>query len=83
MGRMKAKMHNQVQPLEIAPPRSAHVHFAQGDVQEEIRNFLRAVDSYAARVAKEPRVTFRQHLCSISAGRNEEGLTRDRRSRRH
>jgi hypothetical protein len=43
-------------------------------VEEEIQNFLRAVDSYPARVAKEPRVTFREHLSSISAARNIEVL---------
>jgi hypothetical protein len=80
---MKPKMHHQVQPPEIAPPRSAHVHFVQGDVEEEIQNFLRAVDSYPARVAKEPRVTFREHLSSISAARNVEDARRDSRPRRH
>jgi hypothetical protein len=51
-------MHQQIQPREIVPPRSKVV-------QEEIRNFLRAIDSYPARVAKEPRVSFHQHLCSL------------------
>ncbi len=77
-------MHHQVQPPEIAAPRSAHVPFVQGDVQEEIQDFLQAVNSYPARVAKEPRITFRQHLSSISAARiDDEEERRESRLRRH
>ena len=88
MAGMKLKMQNQVQqnqvqPLEVAPPRSAHVRIIQGDAEEEIQRFLRAVNSYAARVAKEPRVSFQQHLSSIFAARNDEGERRGSRSRRH
>jgi hypothetical protein len=57
---MKSKMRNHVQPLASIPPRSEQV-------RREIQEFLRAVDSYPARVAKEPRVSFQQHLCSIFA----------------
>jgi hypothetical protein len=68
---MKPKM--QVQPLEIAAPRNQQV-------REEIRNFLQAVDSYPARVAKEPRVSFHQHLCSFfAAARDDRRNTRSRR----
>ena len=74
-------MQHQVQPPEIAPPRSAHVHSTQGDVAQEIQNFLEAVDSYPARVAKEPRVTFRQHLSSISSARGDEDKHSERRDR--
>jgi hypothetical protein len=79
---MKPKMQHQVQPRVIAPPRMAQIRRAKREVQEEIQNFLRAVDSYPARVAKEPRVSFQQHLSSIFAARNNEG-ERDRRLRRH
>ena len=81
---MKPKMHQQIQPREIAAPHSAQIRI-QGEAQEEIQNFLRAVDSYPARVAKEPRVTFQQHLCSIFAARNDRNDTyrRDIRLRRH
>lgn len=82
---MKPKMQHQVQPREIAPPRSSQAQIIQGDVEGEIRDFLQAVNSYAARVAKEPRVSFQQHLTSIFAARNsnDEQDRRDSRSRRH
>jgi len=70
---MKQKMQYAVQPRRSAPPRNKQV-------QEEIQNFLRALDSYPARVAKEPRVSFQQHLCSIFAGSDYAG--RDHRARR-
>jgi hypothetical protein len=70
---MKRKMHYQVQPSEIVPPRGEQVH-------EEIQNFLHALDSYPARVAKEPRINFQKHLSSIFAARDESD--RDRRSQR-
>lgn len=57
---MKPKMQCHVQPREIAPPRNKQV-------EGEIRSFLRALDSYPARVAKEPRISFQQHLCSLVA----------------
>jgi hypothetical protein len=79
---MKPKMQHQVQPREIVPPGMAQIQGAKREVQEEIQNFLRAVDSYPARVAKEPRVSFQQHLSSIFATRNNEG-ERDRSPRRH
>ncbi len=52
-------MHGQIQPT-IATARSVQV-------QREIQNFLQALDSYPARVAREPRLSFRQHLCSVFA----------------
>jgi hypothetical protein len=73
---MKLKMQHQVQPREIAPPQTGKVQLLQGEVQEEIQNFLRAVDSYPARVAKEPSVTFQQHLCSIYNDRRDRGPRR-------
>jgi hypothetical protein len=66
---MKRKMHCEVQPGEISPPRSRQV-------REEIQNFLQALDSYPARAAKEPRVSFHQHLCSIFATRNDRAEDR-------
>lgn len=75
----------QVQPRENAPPRGARLR--SGKVEEEIQDFLQAVNSYAARVAKEPRVSFQQHLTSIFAGRNDsdrgEDDRHDRNPRRH
>jgi hypothetical protein len=74
---MKPKMHHQVQPREIAPPRMAQIQGEKREVEKEIQDFLRAVNSYPARVAKEPRISFQQHLCSLFAARNNEG-ERDR-----
>ena len=57
---MKLKMRHQIQPRENVPPRNKRV-------REEIQKFLLAVDSYPARVAKDPGVNFQQHLCSFFA----------------
>ena len=66
---MKPKVHSQVQARQTVPPRCEQVQVQQDEVQEEIRDFLRAVASYPDRAAKEPSVSFHQHLCSIfSAG---------------
>jgi hypothetical protein len=61
---MKPKVFDSDQPREVVPLRSEQV-------QEEIQSFLQAVDSYPARVAKEPSVSFHQHLSSIFAARND------------
>jgi hypothetical protein len=63
---MKPKMQHQAQPLEIIPPQ---VQIVQGEVQQEIPAFLQAVNPYPARVAKEPRVRFQQHLSNMFAAR--------------
>lgn len=55
---MKSRMRNHVQPRES-------VQLRDEQVRREIRGFLRAVDSYPERVAKEPRISFQQHLCGI------------------
>jgi hypothetical protein len=62
---MKSKVHDQVQPRPMLAPRSEPVPFAQAQAQDEIRKFFQALDSYSARAAAEPRVTFHQHLRSI------------------
>jgi hypothetical protein len=82
---MKPKMQHQAQPRDIAPSRGAQIRIIQGNVEEEIRDFLQAVNSYSARVVKEPRVSFQQHLSSIFAARNSEDVSehRDRGIRRH
>jgi hypothetical protein len=75
---MKQKVHYQVQPRQNVPP--------EAQVQQDIQNFIRALDSYPARAAKQPHVTFQQHLCSISAARNDndnnDNARRDTRNRR-
>jgi hypothetical protein len=35
------------------------------EVQREIDSFLRAINSYPDRFAREPYLSFQQHLCSI------------------
>ncbi|HWY23137.1 MAG TPA: hypothetical protein VNX26_18065 [Candidatus Acidoferrum sp.] len=57
---MKRKVQDQLQPRQTGP--------GNAQVQLEIKNFLQAIDSYPARAAKEPDVTFQQHLCSIFVG---------------
>ena len=55
---MKRKMNSVIQPQEIGSPRA-------DQTEREIHNFLLAIDSYPARVAKDPTLTFQQHLCSF------------------
>jgi len=55
---MKPKMQHHVQPRESALQRDQQV-------SNEIQTFLRAVDSYPDRFAKEPRLSFRKHLASL------------------
>jgi hypothetical protein len=67
---MKRKVHYQIQPRQTVPPPSGQIHVEQIQVeqaQEEIDNFLQALESYPARAAKEPHVTFQQHITSIFA----------------
>ena len=53
-------MNYLVQPRETVPPLDAQV-------RQEIAKFLEAVNSYADRVAREPRISFQQHLSSFFA----------------
>ncbi|MFZ0815987.1 MAG: hypothetical protein WAM78_10735 [Candidatus Sulfotelmatobacter sp.] len=66
----KSKMHYHVQPRETAQPRNEQVRL-------EIQNFLYALDSYPARATKEPRISFQQHLSTVSVPTHD-----DRRSNR-
>jgi hypothetical protein len=78
---MKRKMHYQIHPRETVLPRCAPVHVGEGQVKEEIENFLQALDSYPARVAKDPGVSFHQHLSSFfTTAHSDSG--RDNRTRR-
>ena len=65
-------MHGQLQPT-IGTARSVQV-------QREIQSFLQALDSYPARVAREPGLSFRQHLCSVFAAARDH--RRDPRAQR-
>lgn len=66
----KSKMHYHVQPRETIQPRNEQARL-------EIQNFLHALDSYPARAAKEPRISFQQHLSTVSLPARD-----DRRSNR-
>jgi len=82
---MKPKMHYQVQPREIASPPSApnvRKQVQKERVQEEIQSFLQALDSYPARVADEPGVSFHQHLSSLFAARSDSDRSPNDRLRR-
>ncbi len=56
-------MHHHVQPRESERLRNKQASNKQAT--EEIQKFLRALDSYPERVAKEPGVSFRRHLSGI------------------
>ncbi len=65
---------SQTQPSQTQPsqtqsnqPRPTIASSRSMQVQREIQNFLQALDSYPARVAREPRLSFHQHLCSVFA----------------
>lgn len=58
MSSMKSKLQRVVQPVEsLSAPNQ--------QVQAEIECFLQALDSYPARVAKEPRLSFYRYLGSF------------------
>jgi len=73
---MKSKVHYQVQPRQTVPPAIAPADVLQ--VQAEIDRFLQALNSYPARAAKDPRVTFQQHVSSIFAGHDDSSNPRRR-----
>jgi hypothetical protein len=52
---------------------------AEREVQREIDSFLRAVSSYPDRFAREPYLSFRQHLSSIVTGSHSSGTEEDTR----
>ncbi len=49
-----------------------------GDVRREIENFLRALSSYPERFARDPYLSFEQHLFSIAAGEHLSSAARNR-----
>ncbi len=49
------------------------------EVQREIDSFLRAVSSYPDRFAREPYLSFRQHLSSIVTATHTLGTREDSR----
>ena len=71
-------MHYPIQPRESVAPRSGPVLLVRAQVRQEIQSFLHALDSYPARVAKEPGVNFQEHLRSLFVSDNRRH-TRSRR----
>jgi hypothetical protein len=63
---MKSKLQHYVQPGERAARRKEN-----DQVAEEIQVFFRAVDSYPRRFAKEPSLSFHQHLAHFFETRHE------------
>jgi len=55
---MKRTMLDQVQPQVIVSP-------GNRQAEQEIQKFLSALRSYPDHAAKEPGLTFHQHLCSF------------------
>jgi hypothetical protein len=51
----------------MKPKMQRHIAHRNRQAFEEIQEFLRAVESYPERVAKEPTITFRRHLSSLIA----------------
>ena len=64
---MKTNKHH---ATDLRIPGAAGEHEVQHDdeVQREIDSFLRAVRSYPDRFAREPYLSFQQHLCNIVTG---------------
>lgn len=49
------------------------------EVKQEIENFLHALSSYPDRFAREPRLSFREHLFDIETASQQQEPGRDRR----
>ena len=69
---MKVKKHYAVDPLGSDADREL-------EVQQEIDSFLRAVNSYPDRFAREPYLSFQQHLSSIVTATHTPGTREDSR----
>lgn len=52
----------------------------ENEVQREIDSFLRAVNSYPDRFAREPYLSFQQHLSNIVTAEPPPGTDEDSRS---
>jgi hypothetical protein len=52
---MKPKPHDRFRPQDV-------VSLSDGQAEDDFQKFLLAVDSYPARVTKEPSLTFEEHL---------------------
>jgi hypothetical protein len=52
-------------------------------LQAEVESFFEAVDSYPARVATNPKLSFKQHLCEFLADDQSDAVDGGRRSIAH
>jgi hypothetical protein len=68
---MQRKAHCQIQLPQF---------ISAAETRKEIADFLEALESYPARAAEQPLLSFHQHLVTISASRRP--ATRTRRGRR-
>ncbi len=67
---MKTKTPHKIESREI-------LRSHDQKVQAEIENFLQALDSYPDQAAKEPSLSFQQHLCGFLAShRNDRTRSR-------
>jgi hypothetical protein len=69
---MKVKKHDAADSLGSDADREL-------EVQQEIDSFLRAVSSYPDRFAREPYLSFQQHLSSIVTATYTPGTSEDSR----
>lgn len=69
---MKGKLQQQIQSTELE-------HISAEQVRTEINRFRQAVDSYPARAAKEPSLSFHQHLGSFFVTDQNNDADRSRR----
>ena len=53
------------------------------DVHQEIDTFLQALSSYPDRFAREPYLSFQQHLSSFGAADHQQGSNHDDNGNRH
>jgi hypothetical protein len=66
---MKSKKHHAIDP-SVADAR-------EREAQKEIDSFLRALNSYPDRFAREPYLSFQQHLSSIVTAAHVSGTDED------
>ncbi|HXM64801.1 MAG TPA: hypothetical protein VN950_28315 [Terriglobales bacterium] len=69
---MKTKKYG---AADLRVPDSTREH----NVQREIDSFLRAINSYPDRFAREPYLSFQQHLSSIVTAEQPPGIDEDLR----
>jgi hypothetical protein len=69
---MYVKIKKHYAPLHGSAARERQAQ-RENEVQREIENFLQAVRSYPDRFAREPDLSFQQHLCSIATGADSHG----------